>query len=123
MASLYPKEHQSYWSHLESNYSHITIGINKCYYIDKISDINTISDKIDKLFRDSCHMGELPPKIVGGIKFNPDHNQYDNSIWENQPGGIFIIPKIIICGKRLAIMLAAAAGVINIPITNTTPTT
>ena len=34
-----------------------------------------------------------------------------------------IIPKIIICGKRLAIMLAAAAGVINIPITNTTPTT
>ena len=35
ITSLYSKEHQSYWSHLESNYSHITIGINKCYYIDK----------------------------------------------------------------------------------------
>ena len=101
MASLYPKEHQSYWSHLESNYSHITIGINKCYYIDKTSDINTISDKIDKLFRDSCHMGELPPKIVGGIKFNPDQNQYDNSIWINQPAGIFIIPKIIITETKI----------------------
>ena len=65
MQNIKPQEHKSYWNQPNSNYSHITLGINKCYYIDKTSDINTISNKIDKLFRDSCHIGELPPKIVG----------------------------------------------------------
>ena len=43
----------------------------KCHTDDlksKMYDINIISEKIDKLFKNSCHMGKLPPKIIGGIK-------------------------------------------------------
>ena len=96
MNYLKPNEHKSYWEQSDSNYSHITMGINKYYDLEKINDIDTISKKIEEIIKTNCHIGKLPPKIIGGIKFNSNHYQNKKSIWDGQPNGMFIIPEIII---------------------------